>query len=212
VLSEFSEGVEKSKGNLMEDIPDGRSQPGFNRTAQRLQRAASDALAKFKDYVHAAILVLREKEKCMKQICADDHNFRNELGFSRAVWNGLVHDSRIQPNCSNLEEAYHHWSRVLSTAAKESNGDTKTLAKGVLRILSMGVSNATVERVFSQVKARTEDPQASHRSEDLTEGLVKSVANADLISMLTVDVQKALPFVPPGKDPSAEEVEDEVPG
>ena len=210
VLSQFSDSVDESKRNLMEDIADARSQPGFSKTAERLQRAASDALAKFKDYVDPAITVLRKKEKCMKQIYAKDHTFRNELGFSRTVWSGLVHYSSIQPNCSNVEEAYHHWSDVLSTAASESDGDTQKLAKGVLRILSMGVSNATVERVFSQVKARTEDPQASHRSDDLTEGLVKAVANADLMSMLTVDVQKALPFVPPGEDPSAEESEDEV--
>jgi hypothetical protein len=51
----------------------------------------------------------------------------------------------------------------------------------MLRYLTIAVSNATVERAFAQVKDRTKDPQASLRSNELTEGLVKAVTNYEMI-------------------------------
>jgi hypothetical protein len=56
---------------------------------------------------------------------------------------------------------------------------------------------------------RTEDPQASQRSTKLTEGIVKSVANPDMMCRMARGMQKALPFVP-SRDDTASASETEV--
>ena len=151
--------------------------PAFTSIEDDLCKASDAAYKKFDQYVSPGINVLNRKEACMRPLQPGDRAYlRRNCGITRAAWNELLQSNYLMPNSDNVNDAIDHWRGLVNRG-----GEMEKLALAMLRFLISGASNATVERNFSQCRNRIDDSQAANRNKDLTEGLVKSVGNSDLI-------------------------------
>eukprot|EP01138_Halocafeteria_seosinensis_P005712 gb/GECG01005840.1/.p1 GENE.gb/GECG01005840.1/~~gb/GECG01005840.1/.p1 ORF type:complete len:737 (+),score=75.41 gb/GECG01005840.1/:1-2211(+) len=191
---------EESLSNLVSGIADFNSAPGITELGTQLKDASRSALKKFEKYVDPAIEVLRKQQKCFGPLKKNDYgDFRSEFNFSRAVWNTFIYNDRLMPpkRLATKEQAKDHWSAQLERAEAGHDEEMESLAQMMLKYLTMTVSNATVERAFSQGKNRSDDPQASPLSDELTEGFVNAETNSEIIDDMVYDFDKEFRCVPP---------------
>jgi hypothetical protein len=189
-------GEETTLTLLSQEVEEFTNTPAFTSIADELCKASDAAYKKFDQYVSPAINVLNRKEVCMRPLQSGDRAYLpRDCGITRASWNWMLQSDDLIPNSDNVKDAIDHWKGLV-----DWGDEVEKLALAMLRFLITGASNATVERNFSQCRNRIDDSQAANRNKDLTEGLVKSVGNSDLIFDMTRTYYRSYAFVRPDED------------